>query len=262
MNRGGGTPAYPRGSTTGYYGETETRARLADAYAKKRGQGKYDTRTSAQKKADNRRNLIFVGTTFIPLGWGYRGLRSLHYGMKGAKPLVFTSRGKQAVRFYDLEAKRFISKRSYRLRQGLEQAPRKGWEGTKAVARKIEDTRLARAARKYETGHTLVTRGPTGLLKKRVLNRIIPRPIQWVLGAGWALSKSVDTANDIQNYLDRSHEDPSGPTRSPFVFNRPRVGNQKPVRWVTSRHTKKSVPRCPPGYRYSSQANACLRFKP
>ncbi len=249
---------YNRGSR----GEMESRAALADARDRKRGRGRYDTRTEAQKRRENRSNLITVASFFIPVGWAFRGATRLHYGMKGAKPLVFTNRGKQSVRFYDTEAKRFISKRNYNLRQGLEQSPRKFYEGTKVGIRKIEETRVGRAARRIETAHTLVHRGPAGLVRQRILNRIISRPVQWGLAAAWGLSTGKDAVNDIQALLNRTDDSTPGGRRTPIIFNQYSGTERRSVHWVRTGVGNKFTPRCPSGYRYSSQANACLRIKP
>ena len=175
MNRGGGTHQYPRGSS----GEMEVRSRLADERDRKRGRGKYDLRTSAEKRSANRRNLLNVALFAFPAGLAFRGIRALHYGAtmgKGARPLVFMNRGKQSVRFYD-PRRGFISAKEYHRRQGLRPVTY-GKETYRASVDKLHRTfpKTTRAVSRAEKASSIMRDGPAMYLQKRLLNRIIPRP--------------------------------------------------------------------------------------
>ncbi len=261
MNRGGGTHRFPRGSPA----EMESRYRLADARDRKRGRGRYDTRTVAQRKADNRRNLLNVATLVVPLGGAYRAGKFLHYGiMKGARPLVFTRRGTQQVRFYDLGAKRFISKRAYHSREGISRAPSYARSlyrsGTTYVERKFP--RTIGTLRRAEQVGSLYKRGPVGFVQQRLLNRVIPRPVQWGIGA---VGTYVTVKEAVSNFRSEEESGSYRRFRTPRAFGKlDPLGQSSDLRtpsWVYNEHRKKSQPRCPPGYRYDPQSNSCVRVR-
>lgn len=249
-------------------GEAETRERVRYNYARAHGKNEFDLRTPAEKKRDSRENLITVATMALPVGWVFRGARALHYGHKlgkGAKPIVFTGRGgKQQVRFYDTVRKRYISRAEYSRRGGLETAPRYAREGYKSGTRYLERRfpRTVRTLRRAEQVRSLARRGPVGFAKQRLLNRIVPRPVQWGVGLYGAYVTVENTVGDL------FHVEEAGSYRR---FRTPRVFNErgslapsnqsKKVRWIYNRHMKKSQPRCPTGFRYDPQSNSCVRVR-
>ncbi len=252
---------YQRGSRV----EIDIRSQLADERDRRRGRGRYDTRTVAQVKADNRRNLLNVATLVVPLGGAYRAGKFLHYGiMKGARPLVFTSRGTQQVRFYDLGAKRFISKRAYQSREGITKAPsyaRAGYRsGTRYLERKFP--RTIGTLRRAEQVSSLVKRGPVGFAKQRLLNRVIPRPIQWGIGA---VGTYVTVKEAVSNFRAGEESGSYRRFRTPRSFGKldpiGQSNDRRKVSWVYNEHRKKPQPRCPPGYRYDPRSNSCVRVR-
>jgi hypothetical protein len=257
-------PAFAHQYQRGSRGESLSRARLADERDRLRGRGRYDTRTVAQRKADNRRNLLNVATLVVPLGGAYRAGRFLHYGiMKGARPLVFTSRGTQQVRFYDLGAKRFISKRAYQSREGITKAPSYARSlyrsGTRYVERKFP--RTIGTLRRAEQVSSLAKRGPVGFVQQRLLNKVIPRPVQWGIGA---VGTYVTVKEAVSNFRSEEESGSYRRFRTPRSFgksNPPGRSNHRKVSWVYNEHRKKSQPRCPPGYRYDPRSNSCVRVR-
>lgn len=252
---------YNRGSR----GEMDTRSQIADERDRRRGRGKYDTRTEAQKKADNRRNLLTVATLVVPIGGAFRAGKIVHYGiMKQARPLVFTSRGTQQVRFYDLASKRFISKTAYHRRQGITTVPSYVKSGYRSGISKIQATfpRTSQALSRAEQGLSLYQRGPIGFAKQRLLNRFIPRPVQWGLGAIGTYVTIKDTVGDLFTEEDTGSY---RRYRTPRVFNKAvplaRSNETRKVRWVYNESSKKSQPRCPSGFRYDSRSNSCVRIR-
>lgn len=184
----------------------------------------------------------------IPVGWGLRGLRGLHYGIKGARRINV---GKFGTRYYDDAAKRFVSRDVYRSRAGLPRAvldtarmPNLAYK--RQVAR--VQSRFPRTSRAYRRIQFI--RDPVETLKRRH----IP-----YYGFGLSVAFGYDRYRRVRRYMgdtDRSADpgDPIGGGPLPPASSKPSIRTHKTG-------TRSQNRGCPPGHRWSRKLRKCVPLR-
>ena len=197
-------------------------------------------------------------------GLALKGVQGIHYGIKGAHRVAFRLRsGKTLQRFRDRRTGRLVSEIGYRHRRGLPDKLLDPVRGGRAIYRKATDkvvsTRTYRAYSKVRSTERLLS-GPQAYL----IHRYTPRPVK----VGLFLYGGY-------RWLDRQLSDPDEPETIPV----PSAGPRAELNFIQSQrlpptlggisskksgskapHSRlKSKKRCPPGHRWSSRLQKCVR---
>ncbi len=183
--------------------------------------------------------------TAIPVGWGLRGLRGLHYGIKGARRIRV---GKFGTRYYDHAAKQFISRDVYRSRAGL-------------VRTSHEVARIPDRVYKRLVGRVQARFPRTSRLYRQV--KFVSDPVETIkrrhipyYGLGVGVAYGYDRFRRFRRHLEGSDPTPSEPGVGDVSLS----SASKEKQYLRSRANKnrKSISRCPPGHRWSSKARKCV----
>lgn len=255
-------PAF-RDYRRGTQAEMDSRSRITDERHKRAGRGVYDTRTPAEKKRENIENTLFVASMIVPVGWAFRGLRAVHYGYKGSRPIVFAGKGgRQQVRFYDTTRKRWISKSEYHSREGIGGVYPRGKALARKAEQRIERSLPVRMARKGQRVSTLYHHGPFGYVRQRVLDRVLPRSAQYIIGAGLAIDRTSEFIDNIT-----TDDESSGSYRryrTTLAFDKHEPLSRSNLKFGLNSRTlspSPSLPKCPSGYRYHRGTRSCVPLR-
>ena len=208
---------------------------------------------------------VFREISYLAVGGlALKGVQSIHYGIKGARHVAITLRsGKTLDRYRDIRSGRLISRTAYSARPGLYSKLRTPDRLVRITGKKIEQkvvqTRTYRVYSKIKGAERLL-KGPSHYL----IHRYTPRPVK----VGLFLYGGY-------RWLDRQLSDPNEPETIPVPGTGPRaevnfILNQRlppTSRGISSKKSgsrtsipdSKSKKRCPPGHRWSSRLQKCVR---
>lgn len=204
----------------------------------------------------------FVVTSIIPLGWAFRGLRTVHHGIKGVRYVPRAKQYQSLHRVYGARGRPWVGRADYARRAGLPTELKVKYGQFKVAERKVK---------KFVRGIPVVGQ----VVKFRSRLHFIRDPVLWTakrvpglgLGiAGYGLWKRYEHLL-VTNGNGPNPEQSDRVKLVPNTFNQfdgageplpPRV---RPSLSPQRRRKSKSQGRCPPGHRWSSKLKKCVRYR-
>ncbi len=189
----------------------------------------------------------------IPLGWGFRALRGLHWAAKGARWNA-QARRYQAIRATPgIRGRPFVSKVDYSRRYGL---PRYA-HGVAKLPHKAVKTARAELHRRFPvpsriySGYRMVTDPGQFLLRKYV-------PYYGLaVGVAAGYKRGRDISRWVRDRIDGDGE----PSRPDPAGQMSKTVKNPLARSTHNTRTRSQNRGCPPGHRWSSSARKCVPLR-